>query len=124
MGRPWVSPAPFGTRLGVNDFFVFGESYGGHYVPSISYKIHMENNKIAAAEGHAGQIPIVLGGLAIGDGWIDPINMVQGYPAMMSSFGMLGDVELAKVKVPTTARHSIAQHSNPRQALALALVRT
>ncbi len=44
------------------------QSYGGKYVPAISYKIHTENMKNPA-------IKINLKGLAIGDGWCDPENV-------------------------------------------------
>ena len=49
-----------------NDFFVFGESYAGKYVPSISRKIHDENPTAAN--------PINLKGLGIGNGAMDPVN--------------------------------------------------
>jgi len=49
-----------------NQLFLFGESYAGHYIPAIGYKILQENKK--------GTIPkIPLAGLGIGDGWTDPI---------------------------------------------------
>jgi hypothetical protein len=47
---------------------------GGHYVPAISALI-AENEK----SGKAGPMA-KLSGIAIGDGWIDPINMIPGYP--------------------------------------------
>ena len=31
---------------------------------------------------------IPLRGMAVGDGWIDPVNMVGGYPDMMYNFGL------------------------------------
>ena len=49
-----------------NDFFVFGESYAGKYVPTISRKIHDENPTAA--------IPINFKGLGIGNGAMDPVN--------------------------------------------------
>ncbi|CAH1392267.1 unnamed protein product [Nezara viridula] len=51
-----------------NDFFVSGESYAGKYIPSIGYTIH-KNNKINKQK-------INLKGLAIGDGFTDPENMM------------------------------------------------
>ena len=32
---------------------------------------------------------VPLYGLAIGDGWIDPVNMIGGYPEMMFNFGLV-----------------------------------
>lgn len=49
-----------------NDFFVFGESYAGHYVPAISYKIFTAN------QGSSGKYKINLKGFAIGNGLTDP----------------------------------------------------
>ncbi|KAI1305189.1 putative serine carboxypeptidase CPVL [Halotydeus destructor] len=47
------------------DFYITGESYAGKYVPAIGYKIH--------TEGAASKMN--LKGLAIGDGWTDPMRM-------------------------------------------------
>lgn len=51
------------------DFYVTGESYAGKYIPAISYTIH-QNNPTA-------KIKINLKGLAIGDGFCDPINQLE-----------------------------------------------
>ncbi|KAE8573817.1 venom serine carboxypeptidase [Halyomorpha halys] len=51
-----------------NEFFVSGESYAGKYIPAIGYTIH-NNNKINS-------LKINLKGLAIGDGFTDPENMM------------------------------------------------
>uniref|UniRef100_A0A6P7H2Q0 Carboxypeptidase n=1 Tax=Diabrotica virgifera virgifera TaxID=50390 RepID=A0A6P7H2Q0_DIAVI len=51
-------------NLQKNDFYVTGESYGGKYVPAISYTIH-KNNPDA-------NLKINLKGLAIGNGLINP----------------------------------------------------
>jgi len=69
--------------------YVTGESYGGHYVPGISYYIHTHNKAIA--EGTAQGVMIPLAGLAVGDGWIDPVNMIPAYPAMMFNQGLIDD---------------------------------
>eukprot|EP01112_Ceratiomyxa_fruticulosa_P024071 TRINITY_DN954_c0_g1_i5.p1 TRINITY_DN954_c0_g1~~TRINITY_DN954_c0_g1_i5.p1 ORF type:complete len:445 (+),score=63.00 TRINITY_DN954_c0_g1_i5:186-1520(+) len=46
-------------------FFISGESYGGHWVPSIA-------NKIVAANGVKANMRINLKGLSIGNGWTNP----------------------------------------------------
>ncbi|KAF6214174.1 hypothetical protein GE061_008913 [Apolygus lucorum] len=51
-----------------NEFYVTGESYAGHYVPALGHAIHQKNPKAA--------IKINLAGVAIGDGWIDPVYMM------------------------------------------------
>ena len=47
-----------------NEFYPFGESYGGRYVPTIGRRIH-EMNQVSERK-------INLRGLGIGNGWIAP----------------------------------------------------
>lgn len=63
------------------DLYVTGESYGGHYVPSIAHHIHIQNQNNPA-------VRIPLTGIVVGDGWIDPIQQVQGYPDLMFNLGL------------------------------------
>lgn len=74
------------------ELFITGESYGGHYVPAISAYIHRQN----AAGGPAPRIP--LAGMAIGDGWIDPVNMIGGYPEMIYNLGLCDENEKAVIQ--------------------------
>lgn len=62
-------------------FYIFGESYAGHYVPAISHKI-WENNK--ASEG----IHIPLTGIAIGNGLTNPEEQYKWYAEMGHSGGV------------------------------------
>jgi cathepsin A (carboxypeptidase C) len=55
-----------------NKFFIFGESYAGHYVPAISHRI-WKNNKDA-------EFKIPLAGLGIGNGLTDPEEQYKWYP--------------------------------------------
>jgi len=57
------------------DFYVFGESYGGHYVPSIAYKIFEENQK-------PNSFKVNLKGFGIGNGLTDPAIQYKYYPQM------------------------------------------
>lgn len=59
-----------------NDFYVTGESYGGHYVPSTSHRIYVGNQK---NEG----IHINLKGISIGNGLTDP-SIQYGYYAQLA----------------------------------------
>ena len=52
-----------------NDFYVSGESYAGKYLPAIVHKIHVENP--------TAELKINVKGMAIGDGFVDPINQVD-----------------------------------------------
>ena len=54
-----------------NDFWVAGESYGGHYVPELVQKILNE-------KGNSGRIPINLKGMMAGNPWTDPYHEAFG----------------------------------------------
>lgn len=58
-----------------NAFFVFGESYGGHYAPSVASRIFEGNNN---KEGKT----INLAGVGVGNGLTDPVIQYQYYPEM------------------------------------------
>lgn len=60
------------------EFFIVGESYGGHYVPAVGAKIVTENANLAA-----GNLKINLKGVGIGNGWVDPLIQYGAY----GSFG-------------------------------------
>ena len=66
-----------------NEFYVFGESYGGHYVPAISRRIFDGNNN---KEG----LPINLAGFGVGNGLTDPVIQYQYYAemAMNNTYGI------------------------------------
>jgi len=75
------------------ELYITGESYGGHYVPAFGAKILEHNDCDFFC---APKIP--LKGVAIGDGWIDPINMIPGYPSLMSNLGLANDAEVAVIQ--------------------------
>jgi carboxypeptidase C (cathepsin A) len=58
------------------EFFLFGESYGGHYVPDGAHYI-WEQNKLGNAQ--PGSKKINLQGIAIGNGWVDPETQVRSW---------------------------------------------
>jgi cathepsin A (carboxypeptidase C) len=58
-----------------NEFYVFGESYGGHYAPAISSRIFEGNQNNDGAK-------INLKGVGVGNGLTDPLIQYQYYPAM------------------------------------------
>lgn len=51
------------------DFYIFGESYGGSYVPVIAEYIYKQQSPF-----------INLKGIGIGDGWTDPFWQIQTFP--------------------------------------------
>jgi vitellogenic carboxypeptidase-like protein len=74
-----------------SDLYITGESYGGHYVPAFGAKI-VEHN------ADPSNTPIPLKGVAIGDGWIDPVNMIPGYPGLMKNLALATDAEVAVIQ--------------------------
>lgn len=68
------------SKFAKNPFFVFGESYAGHYVPAVTHRIWQgKKNK----EG----IAINLEGLGIGNGLVDPAEQYKWYPDMAHDGG-------------------------------------
>lgn len=63
------------TEYQHNEFFVFGESYGGHYAPAVANRIFNGNNN---NEG----IKINLAGVGVGNGLTDPVIQYNYYPPM------------------------------------------
>merc|ERR1711968_422414 len=57
-------------------FYVFGESYGGHYAPNVAYRVWQGNQ---AGEG---SVRINLKGVAVGNGLTDPSVQYQWYGQM------------------------------------------
>ena len=71
----WIDAHP---EYRSRDLFVFGESYGGHYVPAVAAALHAAHGKDEA--------PFVnLQGVAIGNGLTNPYIQYAYYPQMANS---------------------------------------
>ena len=57
-----------------NDFWVTGESYGGHYVPEIVNRVLDGNDEVA----HTGDFKIPIKGWMVGNPWTDPEGEAWG----------------------------------------------
>jgi cathepsin A (carboxypeptidase C) len=68
------------TQYQKNDFFAFGESYAGHYIPAVTHKIWQNNNNLPT-----GAITINLKGTSVGNGLTDPEIQYKYYPQMAVS---------------------------------------
>lgn len=68
------------SMLKNSDLYLFGESYAGHYIPAFAAQIL--SNK---ANNH---LPNIVG-IAIGDGWTDPIRQAVGYDSYAYSLGLI-----------------------------------
>jgi len=63
-----------------NELYITGESYGGHYVPAFGAKILKMKE--------AGLYDLPLAGIAVGDGWVDPVNQLTAYPNLLWNIGL------------------------------------
>lgn len=63
----------------------------------LAFKIHEENQKGIA-------IHVPMAGLAIGDGWVDPITQLGAYPDMLFNIGVVS-TKLSCVLLGTPAYH-------------------
>merc|ERR1719277_991947 len=71
-----------------NDFFIFGESYAGHYVPAVSHYLWQQ--------GQGGGFKVPLKGIGIGNGLTDPEEQYKWYPDMAHDGGKSEGGTLAK----------------------------
>jgi len=85
----------FPEKQGV-DLYVTGESYAGHYVPALAYAILNASER--GEDSDSTRPRIKLAGIAIGDGWVDPINMIPAYPELFSGTGLADGGELARIQ--------------------------
>mmetsp|Transcript_29234 Transcript_29234/g.52241 ORF Transcript_29234/g.52241 Transcript_29234/m.52241 type:complete len:443 (-) Transcript_29234:33-1361(-) len=61
--------------------YIFGESYGGHWIPAIANKIINQVN--------SGNKTIQIAGIGIVDGWTDPIHQLNGYGVFAYDLGLI-----------------------------------
>lgn len=64
--------------------YITGESYAGHYIPAFGSKL-VNNDTFIMANG------IKLGGIAIGDGWTDPVIQINFYDSYLYSVGVVSN---------------------------------
>lgn len=68
-------------HLKKNPLYLTGESFAGHYLPNLAKKILMNNTALN----------FNLQGVAIGDGWTDPLNQINYYDSYLWSVGVIGN---------------------------------
>ncbi len=68
--------------LRTSPVYIWGESYGGKYVPSLTYKIAIENEK-------SGSFKINLAGMGIGNPLSDPISQITSFADFASQSGLI-----------------------------------
>ncbi|XP_059087437.1 venom serine carboxypeptidase-like [Tigriopus californicus] len=66
------------------DLYIFGESYGGKYIPALSHRIHLSKT----VPEYAGPVDLNLKGLGIGNGWMSPADQGK-YASYLYFHGLL-----------------------------------
>jgi carboxypeptidase C (cathepsin A) len=72
--------------------FIFGESFAGHMIPQIATAIVATN-----AENGPNGIKIPLAGIAMGDGWTNPLAQNAAWSDFVFATGMVGAVQKAAI---------------------------
>ncbi|XP_071988478.1 retinoid-inducible serine carboxypeptidase, partial [Engystomops pustulosus] len=76
-------------------FYIFSESYGGKMAAAIALALHQAIT--------AGRIRCTLGGVALGDSWISPIDSVLSWGPYLYSMSLLDDSGLKEVQTAAIA---------------------
>jgi len=78
--QQWFTLFP---KFQANDFYPFGESYAGRFVPTIARRIHEENQG-------SPKVRINLAGMGIGDGWMSPYHNTR-YGEFLYQVGLVDE---------------------------------
>ncbi|KAL5992713.1 hypothetical protein ACLOJK_013632 [Asimina triloba] len=84
----WLERYP---QYKARDFYITGESYGGHYVPQLAYTILL-NNK------YTNQTVINLKGMAVGNAWIDHDTNYMGRYDFLWTHALSSDESQAQIQ--------------------------
>ncbi|CAN6210960.1 unnamed protein product [Urochloa humidicola] len=94
------------------EFFVTGESYGGHYVPQLAAVIALMNRRIAAH-----RTPINLRGIFLGNPLLDNDLFKKGYMEYLWSHGVISDevwddiLSDGSFEIPDDYKYSVGDHT-------------
>lgn len=75
-------------QYATNDLYLFGESFGGHYIPRIGDYI-IKVNIGAIARPRSSDVKLNLKGLGIGDGWVDPETQTRDVATFAFEHGLI-----------------------------------
>ncbi|KAH7691705.1 Peptidase S10 serine carboxypeptidase protein [Dioscorea alata] len=85
----------------MNDFYITGESYAGHYIPAFASRVHQGNK---AEEG----IHINLKGFAIGNGLTNPEIQYKAYTDYALEMGIIQESDYKEInKIYPACQHAI-----------------
>ena len=86
IAEPDLAGLTAGTGSGAGrPLWLTGESYAGKYIPYLATEVMARGGVLAAA--------LRRGGLAIGDGWVDPARIVASYPDFAYAHGLVGGAQ-------------------------------
>jgi len=85
------------------DFYLMGESYAGHYVPAVSYRILQGNTN------KDGPFYIKMKGLAIGNGWVDPYEQYPAYADWAYQNQLINSIEYGSDKALAFACQALVE---------------
>jgi carboxypeptidase C (cathepsin A) len=94
------------------DLYIFGESYGGHWVPGAAYKIIMENKSI----GITNNAYLRLKGIGMQDPLCDAYYQSQYYDFVGYSLGILNNQERSIIRHLQSQEYLSIKHGNFLQA--------
>lgn len=85
-----------------NDFYIFGESFGGHYIPRITNFI-MDANHGYQTSGvyQPGDTKLNLKGIGIGDGWVDPETQTSNIASFAYEHGLVTSAQQKELQTLT-----------------------
>eukprot|EP01104_Vermistella_antarctica_P005996 TRINITY_DN16730_c0_g1_i1.p1 TRINITY_DN16730_c0_g1~~TRINITY_DN16730_c0_g1_i1.p1 ORF type:complete len:443 (-),score=137.95 TRINITY_DN16730_c0_g1_i1:184-1425(-) len=92
-----------------NPFFLFGESYGGHYVPSVSAYI-VQNN------GQSGNVTVNYQGSGVGNGWVSPITQFGAYSPFSVANNLISETQASRMNSTYTQCQALLKANNLNQA--------
>jgi len=94
-----------------NDFYIFGESYGGKYVPYLAAKVIAQNANSSQQ--------INLKAIAIGDGWVNPYIQTGSYAPFLYRHKLISKSELASAAKTYKQYQALINNGQYEQAMDL-----
>jgi carboxypeptidase C (cathepsin A) len=94
------------------DFYIVGESYGGHYVPTVALRTLIGN--------HDGKgLKINLKGIGIGNGWVSPRTQYAGYGPFAYENGIIDRSTFSQMNATLTTCQNLIDQKRWGQASAV-----
>eukprot|EP00470_Lotharella_oceanica_P005353 CAMPEP_0170173916 /NCGR_PEP_ID=MMETSP0040_2-20121228/7181_1 /TAXON_ID=641309 /ORGANISM="Lotharella oceanica, Strain CCMP622" /LENGTH=421 /DNA_ID=CAMNT_0010415331 /DNA_START=36 /DNA_END=1301 /DNA_ORIENTATION=+ len=101
-----------------NDFYIAGESYGGHFVPSLAYYIldAQQGASSSSSSSSSEEVTLNLKGIAIGDGFTDPQTQVLAKPLQAYNLGIIDRPTYAEAEALARNASALARRGRFREA--------